>query len=148
QYNWQKISGGNAIIIPIATGSANFVELGEGSYTFRLSATDDKGAVGFDDVNVTVKPAPVNQPPTLTVSTAVTITKTGVITLISDAKDPEGGTLTYKWRFVDGPATAVITNPSAAVTTTNTLPNGTYTFELEVTDNSGNKVVKTVSAVI
>ncbi len=148
QYNWQKISGGNAIIIPIATGSANFVELGEGSYAFRLSATDDKGAIGFDDVNVTVKAAPVNQPPTLTVSTAVTVTKTGVITLISDAKDPEGGTLTYKWRFIDGPATAVIANPSSAVTTTNTLPSGTYTFELEVTDNSGNKVVKTVSAVI
>lgn len=148
KYEWVKISGGQVTITNPVQAGTTLTGLAEGSYTFRLSATDDKGAIGFDDVNVIVKPATTNQPPTLSVSASVQVTKTGVITLISDAKDPEGGTLTYKWRWVSGPVQAVITNPSSAITTTNTLPAGTYTFELEVSDNSGNKVVKQVSGVI
>lgn len=151
KYEWGQLSGPSDMTLYEQGRFTNITkayQLEQGTYIFRLTATDDKGATSFDDVTVTVKPAPVNQPPTLTVSTSVQVTRTGVITLISDAKDPEGGSLTYKWRFIDGPATAVIANPNSAITTTNTLPSGTYTFELEVTDNSGNKVVKTVSGTI
>lgn len=151
KYQWEQVSGPNkANNIISGLPDAQYNGLIAGTYVFRLYATDDKGAVGFDDVVVTVKPVPVNQPPTLTVSASVVVTKTGVITLSAGATDPEGGALTYLWRQVPvaGTPTAVINNPTSAVTTTNTLPSGNYIFEVEVTDSAGNKVVKQVGATI
>ncbi len=63
---WDKISGGPATITtPETTGPGPAVTsitgLSQGSYTFRLTATDDTGLTGFDEMTVTVTaPTPTN----------------------------------------------------------------------------------------
>jgi hypothetical protein len=59
-YAWSKISGGSATITSPSNASTTITGLVQGSYTFRLTATDNKGAIASDDVLVTVNAAPGN----------------------------------------------------------------------------------------
>lgn len=54
-YHWSKVSGGTANIVTPSSATTTINNLAEGSYTFRLKVTDDKGASDSDDVVVTVK---------------------------------------------------------------------------------------------
>jgi hypothetical protein len=56
-YAWSKISGGAAAIASAATASTAVTGLAQGTYVFRLTATDAGGAASSDDVQVTVNPA-------------------------------------------------------------------------------------------
>ncbi len=57
-YLWSKVSGpaGSTFATPNAAGTA-VSGLVEGTYVFRLTATDNDGATGTDDVQITVNPA-------------------------------------------------------------------------------------------
>ncbi|SMC00662.1 PKD domain containing protein [Hymenobacter roseosalivarius DSM 11622] len=57
-YGWTKISGKAATLSGAATQNLTVSGLVAGSYTFRLTVVDNGGASAFDDVNVTVNPAP------------------------------------------------------------------------------------------
>lgn len=143
KYSWQKITGPNEPFIVYNAGTPNIATaspLIEGSYAFRLYATDNSGAVSFDDVQVTVKPAtpPPNKPPTATVTSTFKIL--GTIYLSGTGQDPEGGNLTYLWTQSSGPAVSIINASTkdarveGAVQTTSTNP---YRFKLRVTDDKG-----------
>ncbi|MDO6809801.1 DUF5018 domain-containing protein [Zobellia galactanivorans] len=62
-YLWTKESGGNATIASPTSASTLVEGLGEGTYVFRLTATDDEGASAFGTVTVTVNNAPANEAP-------------------------------------------------------------------------------------
>src|SRR5690606_18640397 len=62
-YLWEKVSGPAATLTGATTPTLNLTDLVEGSYTFRLTVTDNSGATGSSQVNVTVLPATINQPP-------------------------------------------------------------------------------------
>jgi hypothetical protein len=53
-YSWSKISGGTATLSGSSTSTLSLSGLASGSYTFRLTVTDNLGAIGTDDVNITV----------------------------------------------------------------------------------------------
>ena len=58
-YSWSKVSGPaqgtfSSTTVPNPTVS----NLAQGTYVFRLTVTDNSGATGSDDVNVTVNPTP------------------------------------------------------------------------------------------
>src|SRR5215204_2931650 len=57
-YSWSKVSGpaGGTITSP-SSSSTTVTGLVQGSYTFRLTVTDNQGATGTSDVNVTVNPS-------------------------------------------------------------------------------------------
>jgi lysophospholipase L1-like esterase len=59
-YSWSKVSGGAATIAFANAATATITGLAQGSYTFRLTVTDNNGATGFDDMVITV-----NAPPAL-----------------------------------------------------------------------------------
>jgi beta-glucosidase len=55
-YSWSKVSGGAATLSGNTTATLTASALVQGSYTFRLAISDNKGASAFDDVIVTVNP--------------------------------------------------------------------------------------------
>jgi poly(3-hydroxybutyrate) depolymerase len=59
-YQWTKVSGGSAVLNGATTTAMTASGLTEGTYVFRVTVTDNKGATASDDVMVTVNPAPVS----------------------------------------------------------------------------------------
>ncbi len=149
-YKWSKISGPIQYNLTNSDQAVSQVSsLVAGTYTFRLTVTDDKGARGIDDVVVTVKAAPVNLPPVVNVSVSVTVTKSGVINLSGSGTDPEGGVLTYQWRQSDtGAIRLTIVQDGKGNGSVTNAPTGDYKFILRVTDDKGASSEKEVSVTI
>jgi hypothetical protein len=59
------------------------------------------------------------------------------ITLSGSGTDADGTIVSYVWTKISGPAAFSIFNAGSAVTEVSVLVQGTYQFELKVTDNSG-----------
>jgi K319-like protein len=85
------------------------------------------------------KEAPsVNRPPEVYAGPDYTVTlPTDSTQLNGGGSDPDGMVVAYKWRLVSGPSSVTIVNSSAVVTKVKGLIQGTYEFELTVTDNGG-----------
>lgn len=60
-YSWSKVSGGTATITSATSATTTVTGLAAGVYVFRLTVTDNQGATGTDDVQITVNN--VVQPP-------------------------------------------------------------------------------------
>lgn len=79
-----------------------------------------------------------NQPPTANAGGNKTITlPTNSVTVIGSGTDPDGTIASYHWDFITGPGGSTINSPNSATTLISTLVQGTYTFQLTVTDNQG-----------
>ena len=136
-YLWTKVSGpaSGAIVSP-TSATTTVTTLVQGTYKFELRATDNSGAFGRDTVQVTVDPT--NQPPVANAGADQVITvPASTVTLTGSGTDPDGAIASYAWTKVSGPASGTITTPNAASTTVTALVQGTYKFELKVTDNNG-----------
>lgn len=135
-YAWSKVSGGTATLGGTSTANLSASGLVQGSYTFRLTVKDDKGATKSDDVNVNVAATSTgNTAPTVNAGADRSITGTSV-TLAGSASDPDGYIASYEWLKVAGPP-AWMNNPKTATLTASNLTKGTYTFRLTVRDNKG-----------
>lgn len=134
-FAWAQVSGpSTATLTGANTAFANVSDLITGTYVFRLTVTDDEGRTNSDDVTVVVaSPAPTanagsDQQVALPIDSA---------TLSGSGSDADGTIVSYHWAQLSGPATATIANPASASTTAGDLYEGTYVFELTVTDNAG-----------
>src|SRR6185312_4727022 len=58
-YSWSKVSGGTATITSASSATTTVTGLAAGVYVFRLTVTDNSGATGTDDVQVTVNIPPI-----------------------------------------------------------------------------------------
>jgi hypothetical protein len=139
-YAWSKVSGSGGTIGSPNSASTTITGLSAGTYTFRLTVTDDKGATASDDVIVTVNsvPPPPNQPPTANAGPDQTINFPVLrsATLSGSGSDPDGSIVSYSWSKVSGIG-GNITSPNSASTTVTGLVVGTYIFRLTVTDDKG-----------
>lgn len=143
---WSKILGPDATVSGTASATISLSNLLEGSYTFRFTATDDKGASSSDDINVVV--TSVNQRPfvnagldqniILPVSTAL---------LNAVASDPDGTVDTYLWTQTAG-AAATLSGTTTSSLDISGLLQGTYVFKITVTDNLGSQSFDDVKIVV
>jgi hypothetical protein len=137
-YSWSKVSGGTATLGGTTTATLNASALVQGSYVFKLTATDDKGGSKSDEVSVTVNPASTtNKLPVVKAGSDKVITlPSKSITLVGSATDSDGTITSYQWTKISGAACGM-SNATTAKLFTNNLTEGTYTFRLTATDNAG-----------
>jgi beta-glucanase (GH16 family) len=136
-YAWTRVSGPNTPTLSgVATANLTASGLIAGTYVFRLTVTDNKGATGFDEVNVVV--VNPNVPPTANAGADKAITLPTNSVLINGVGTDSDGTISaYTWTQVSGPSTATVSGASTANLTASALVVGTYVFRLTVTDNGG-----------
>ena len=78
-----------------------------------------------------------NQSPVANAGTDITVTlPSSTATLNGSGTDPDGTISNYAWTKTSGPA-ATIVSPNSATTSLTGLTQGTYQFQLMVTDNKG-----------
>lgn len=118
---------------PAGTGAtANHVYAAAGTYTVKLTVTDNQGATATLSKNVTVTApgGPANQAPVAAFTATPTDLTVGVDATAS--ADPDGTIAGYAWDWGDGSA------PGAGVSATHAYAAaGTYSVTLTVTDNQG-----------
>ncbi len=81
-YAWTKVSGGAATLTNAATATLSVSGLAAGAYVFRLTVTDNLGATGTDDVNVTVNAAGTGDGLTATYFPTINLTGTPVTAVV------------------------------------------------------------------
>ena len=97
-----------------------------GTYTVRLTVTDNGGSTGSTSQSITV--TGTNQPPAASFTSSCTAL---ACAFTSTSSDPDGSVVAWSWSFGDG-ATASTQNPAHTY-----AAGGTYTASLSVTDNGG-----------
>ena len=86
-----------------------------------------------------------NIPPVANAGADQTVTlPVNTVTLNGSGTDADGTIASYQWTKISGPSTFTIVSPSQAQTAVNNLVQGTYQFQLTVTDNQGATATDTV----
>ncbi|TRX60127.1 T9SS type B sorting domain-containing protein [Fulvivirga sp. M361] len=135
-YLWERVNGPAAVLTNENTPTLSISSLVEGVYTLRLTVTDDDGDSDTDEMLITVVAA--NQNPTANAGNNITITlPTNSTNLNGTGNDPDGSIVGYAWSQITGPSSASIGSPANASTSVSGLSEGTYVFQLTVTDNDG-----------
>jgi len=108
----------------------------EGTFLITAKATDNQGVTATDEIQVFVEPP--NILPQANAGDDVT-TQLPVNDLVIDGTgtDADGVISTYSWAQVSGPDAASFTQDTFGQLHLNNLIEGTYVFELTVTDNGG-----------
>lgn len=143
-YQWTQVSGPSVATL---TGdmSTDLMagDLVEGTYIFRLTASDDENATGFDEVTITVLPENGNMAPTA-VATATPLSGDAPleVTFTGSTSTDDVGIVGYAWDFKDGNS-STDADPTHTFTTA-----GSYEVELTVTDGDGLTDTATVTITV
>lgn len=133
---WTKLQGPDVTLSNDATLNLTITDIVQGAYIFRLSATDNEGAVGSDQVIIVISDptSTGRKSPIVFAGEDTVITKQeNEIIITGTAIDPDGIITSYVWTQESG-------NPVNFTTNENILhlfdpPVGVYGFRLQVTDD-------------
>ena len=147
-YKWDRIAGGSIGMTNTAGSRLRLYNIAGGTYSFRVTVTDDKGATASDDVNVTISggSTATNSPPVAYAGADKTISTTWT-TVQGSGSDRDGNIVSYRWEQHSG-STARLSNTSAAKVTVGQMTGGTYTLKLTVTDDKGATAVDYVNITV
>lgn len=137
-YAWGKIAGPASFSISGDTTVTPFVSsLTEGIYKIKLTVTNSNGLTASDTATVTVQAAPV--PVANAGADKHLVLPVNSVSLDGSASTTAGGgTLSYVWTKVSGPASFSITGDSSATPSLGNLTEGVYQLKLTVTNSAGN----------
>jgi hypothetical protein len=151
-YRWAKISGpAQYNLNSTNTAQVSVNNLAKGVYQFELTVTDNGGKTGKDTVQVTVNAAAAapNLAPAANAGLDINVTlPTNSVILSGSGTDPDGTIASYQWSKIAGPSQYNFVSATLAQTTVNNLAEGTYQFELTVTDNLGKTAKDTVQVIV
>jgi dienelactone hydrolase len=137
-YVWTKVSGGSVVMSNATTRTLSLTKAVAGTYSFKVTVTDDKGATASDIVNLVVtSTTSTNQPPVVTAGDKKYIyLPTNYASFTAVASDPDGSIVSYKWTKIGGGTITM----SGTTTSTLSLSNAvecTYVFLVTVKDDKG-----------
>lgn len=147
---WQQTGGPNTVTwIDKNTMFPTVQNLVPGTYTFRLTVTDNSGATASAEVEVKVTKSS-NKPPVAKAGNDFSTTNNYAYLSGAGSYDLDGYIASWSWSQISGPNTATIVGGNDRFPTVQNLVKGVYTFRMKVTDNSGlsatDDVVLTVKA--
>jgi predicted esterase len=142
-YSWTKVSGGTATLSGTTTRALSASGLAAGSYVFRLTATDNRGAARYDDVALTVNIPPVSNAG----SNRIITLPTNSVSLVGSGSDQDGTIIAYEWIKTSG-GVATISGGATNTLSVQGMVSGTYVFRLTVTDNTGSKRYDDVTVLV
>ncbi|HEX6426257.1 MAG TPA: PKD domain-containing protein [Niastella sp.] len=149
-YNWQRSTGPNMPVI-VAPNAAQTPVTGlmAGVYEFQLTVTDNDGATASDSVVITVV-LPENKPPVANagIDQVITLPVNSVTLNGSASTDPDGTITAFTWSLISGPNTPVFGASNAKITQVSGLVQGTYQFDLKVTDDRGDSASDTITVIV
>ncbi len=133
---WTKESGSGGSIASPSSGSTSVTGLTQGTYVFKLTASDGY-ASSSDTVSVTVN-ASANKAPSANAGADITISlPTNNVSVTGTGTDSDGTIASYSWTKTAGPSGGTIADSSSGTTTITELVEGVYKFALKVTDDKG-----------
>ena len=149
KYAWTKISGPTQFTFSnTAISNPTVSNLAAGTYTFRLTATDNLGASAADDINIIVNAAS-NKAPVVNAGADKSITlPTNSVALAGSATDADGTIMKYAWTKISGPTQFTFSNTAISNPTVSNLAAGTYTFRLTATDNLGTSAADDINIIV
>ena len=140
-YAWTQTAGPTVTLSGASSATVTFTAPAVATrttLTFRLTVTDNNGALGTDEATVTVTPL-ANVRPVANAGSDQTVAAGAAVTLNGNGSDADGAVAGYVWTQTAGPtvplsgaSSATATFAAPAVTSRTTL-----TFRLTVTDNDG-----------
>lgn len=139
-YAWSQVSGpSTATLENRYTKSLKASNLKAGTYTFRLKATDNKGAYDTDDVKVVVNSTTTSttSAPTVSAGADRTVYLPSTATYITGSASDPDGIASWQWTKVSGPSVSITGANGDRIRVYN-LVGGTYVFRLTVKDKMGN----------
>lgn len=136
---WSQVSGTVVVITDNGDGTASFTApavIASETLVFRLTATDDLGAVSSADVTITVDLA--NVAPTVTAGTAQTVNEQTAVALSGSATDSDGTIASLVWSQLSGSIVTITDNSDGTASFTAPILTATdvLTFRLTATDNN------------
>lgn len=131
-YAWTKQSGGAATLTNATNATLQLSGLAKGTYIFRLTVKDDKGASGYDEMTVVV--SSTNKAPVAKAGADKTLMLPNSSVILSGTA--EGTILTYEWSKLRGPSATLSGNRTTNLNVSD-LSAGQYVFRFTVTDSQG-----------
>ncbi|MEJ7586673.1 MAG: T9SS type A sorting domain-containing protein, partial [Ferruginibacter sp.] len=148
-YSWRKISGPDSGAIQTPAAAVTMVSnLVPGVYKFELTVTDNNNATGSDTIQVMVNEAAISALLANAGSDVIINAPLNRATLRGTAAYKSGTIKSYAWSKLSGPSSGKILTPAYSTTLLYKLVQGTYQFELEVTDDNGAIGKDTVKVIV
>jgi gliding motility-associated-like protein len=135
---WTQTLGPPVVMSGENSLTLQLTDMVEGTYVFKLTATDNADKMVSDNVQVMVKPVPPNQVPIVNSGVNQSLLlPISEIELAGSAIDEDGYVVSVLWSQILGPPSAILENEKTLNLTVRNLQEGAYVFRLTATDDKG-----------